>query len=55
MKMNFNVHELRWTREPAHYTLSEDKIEIITDPYTDLWQRTDCKWLPHDGQQPDEE
>ncbi len=36
----FNVKNLEWTRKPEKCTLSEDKIEIITKPYTDLWQRT---------------
>ena len=27
-------------REPDDYTLTDDKIEIITQPGTDLWQRT---------------
>lgn len=31
---------MRWTREPANCSVSPDKIEIITDPHTDLWQRT---------------
>ena len=30
----------QWTREPDDYTLTDDKIEIITQPGTDLWQRT---------------
>ena len=38
--MNFDVNKLKWTREPAHYSISDDKIEIITNPHTDLWQRT---------------
>lgn len=29
-----------WTREPEHYKIEEDKIEITTKPHTDLWQRT---------------
>lgn len=29
-----------WTREPKNYTITEEKIEIITEPHTDLWQRT---------------
>ncbi len=29
-----------WTREPASYRISHDKIEIVTKPHTDLWQRT---------------
>lgn len=30
----------KWTRQPANYTIYDDKIEIITEPHTDLWQRT---------------
>lgn len=29
-----------WTRVPKEYSISEEKIEIITNPHTDLWQRT---------------
>ena len=35
-----NMNNFKWTREPASYTVSEDKVEIITKPHTDLWQRT---------------
>ena len=38
--MNFSIRDFTWTREPEHYTATEDKVEIITKPYTDLWQRT---------------
>lgn len=38
--MNFNVNDFKWIREPADYSITEDKIEIITKPHTDLWQRT---------------
>lgn len=38
--MNFDINSLKWTKEPADCSFSEDKIEIITKPYTDLWQRT---------------
>lgn len=38
--MNFDIKQLHWTREPADCTISADKIEIITSPHTDLWQRT---------------
>ena len=38
--MNFNVNDFKWTRETADYSITEDKIEIITKPHTDLWQRT---------------
>jgi len=37
-KMNFS--NFNWTREPTSYSIAHDKIEIITKPYTDLWQRT---------------
>ena len=30
----------QWTREPADYAITDDRIEIITRPRTDLWQRT---------------
>ena len=39
-KMEFDVSKLEWTREPADYRISDGKIEIITSPHTDLWQRT---------------
>ncbi len=29
-----------WTRTPEKYSISDDKITIITKPHTDLWQRT---------------
>ena len=38
--MKFQNQSLIWTREPESYTISDDKIEIITKPHTDLWQRT---------------
>jgi len=38
--MNFPVNDLQWTRQPAAYTIAGDKVEIITAPHTDLWQRT---------------
>ena len=40
MVMSFDVKKLHWTREPAAYTISTDRIEIVTSPRTDLWQRT---------------
>ncbi len=30
----------QWTREPASYQIKEGTIEVVTKPYTDLWQRT---------------
>ena len=38
--MKFDVNRLKWTREPESYKMAEEKIEIITKPHTDLWQRT---------------
>lgn len=38
--MKFNIKDLKWIREPKNYFINENKIEIITEPYTDLWQRT---------------
>ncbi|EOH1637214.1 DUF1349 domain-containing protein [Enterococcus faecalis] len=30
----------KWTREPKIHKINEERIEIVTEPYTDLWQRT---------------
>ena len=38
--MTFDVNKLEWTRLPDHYTITPEKIEIISKPHTDLWQRT---------------
>ena len=38
--MKVNSKDLKWIREPKNYTITEDKVEIITEPHTDLWQRT---------------
>ena len=38
--MRFDIKSLKWTREPKKYFIDESKIEIITEPHTDLWQRT---------------
>lgn len=35
-----NIKEFKWTREPRDYKIENDRIEIITRSYTDLWQRT---------------
>ena len=35
-----DIKEMKWTREPSEYVLKEDRIEIKTEPHTDLWQRT---------------
>ena len=38
--MNFDINKLEWIRKPKKYNISENKITIVTDPKTDLWQRT---------------
>ncbi len=38
--MTFDIQNLRWTREPTEYVIEQDRIEIVTKPHTDLWQRT---------------
>ena len=36
----FDTQKLKWTREPKDYTIGEKEISIVTEPGTDLWQRT---------------
>ena len=36
----FQIDALKWTREPKNYSIENDRIEIVTEPHTDLWQRT---------------
>lgn len=38
--MAFNISKLKWVRQPKEFYISSEKIEIITEPYTDLWQKT---------------
>ena len=38
--MKFDVNKLEWTRQPASGSVTEEKIEIVTAPHTDLWQWT---------------
>lgn len=35
-----DLKKFTWTREPEHYEINQDTIEIVTKPHTDLWQRT---------------
>lgn len=36
-----NLNDFRWIREPKKYKINADQtIEIVTEPHTDLWQRT---------------
>lgn len=34
------MEAFRWTREPLACHISPDRVEIVTRPETDLWQRT---------------
>ena len=34
------LEKMKWTREPKEYSISPDRIEIVTESHTDLWQRT---------------
>ena len=38
--MKINTKNMKRTRTSKQYMITEDKIEIITEPHTDLWQRT---------------
>lgn len=40
MNIKWSTNLLKWTRKPKNCTVSDDKIEMITEPHTDLWQRT---------------
>ena len=35
--MKWNVEDLQWTRQPENYKISQDQIEVVTKPHTDLW------------------
>lgn len=36
----FLSKEPLWTRKPKNIAISQDTIKIVTEPHTDLWQRT---------------
>lgn len=38
--MNFSIQDFSWTREPERYSVTDDRVQILTKPHTDLWQRT---------------
>lgn len=38
--MKFDPQTLEWTRAPKEFVISPERIEIVTEPRTDLWQRT---------------
>ncbi len=36
----FRITDLKWIREPKQYDIEQNKIKIVTEPNTDLWQKT---------------
>ena len=38
--MRFSIRDFAWTRQPESFAVSDEKVEIMTKPHTDLWQRT---------------
>ncbi len=38
--MKLDISKLFWIRQPENFLITDNKIEIITSPNTDLWQRT---------------
>lgn len=38
--MKLTEQPFQWIRPPQQFKISDDRIEIITQPHTDLWQRT---------------
>lgn len=38
--MKVNAKNMIWTRPPQQYSVTENTVEMVTEPYTDLWQRT---------------
>ena len=38
--MKLNAKIMKWTRPPKEYTITENRVEMTTEPFTDLWQRT---------------
>ena len=38
--MSIDIKNFKWIREPKESTITDSRIEIVTEPHTDLWQRT---------------
>lgn len=36
----FDMNSMEWTRKPSQFVMTNDMIQIVTEPHTDLWQRT---------------
>ena len=35
-----DIKSMKWIRQPKQFSVSDEKVTIITEPFTDLWQRT---------------
>lgn len=35
-----DMTRFKWTREPKRHSIADGKLEIVTEPHTDLWQNT---------------
>lgn len=35
-----DLKSMKWIRLPKQFSVSDEKVTIITEPFTDLWQRT---------------
>ena len=38
--MKLDTQTMEWIRKPKRFNITSGKVEIITEPHTDLWQRT---------------
>ncbi len=38
--MKIDARKMEWIRKPAVCSVEADRVEIVTEPFTDLWQRT---------------
>lgn len=38
--MKVDLKSMNWIRQPKQFSVSEEKVTITTEPFTDLWQRT---------------
>ena len=38
--MKTDARKMVWTRPPQNAVVEADRVEIVTEPHTDLWQRT---------------
>ncbi len=35
-----DLTKFQWIRQPRDWRMTDDRIEVTTEPHTDLWQRT---------------